>query len=166
MAVAKVSDAGGDWAQALALVTMLVRHWKRMGPIRADLSTTYTLIVSGVGYCSDYVRVYLAASNATGLFCRQWAFSFDGFGGHGHTCVEIYDRQRGKWVFVDVLNNVYAVAAGQQEPLSVLELRSACSQDLPHRIPARRSRAARLRALRQAPGLLSTWRRPVVSLVG
>jgi hypothetical protein len=125
VAVAKVRAAGADWEQALALVTMLVRHWTRIGPIRSDLTRTYAMIVAGVGYCSDYVRVYLAAASAIGLFCRQWAFSFDGFGGHGHTCIEIYDRQRGRWSFVDVFNNVYAVLAGNSEPLSVLELRSA-----------------------------------------
>jgi hypothetical protein len=131
VAVAKVRAASGDWEQALALVTMLVSHWTRIGPIRSDLTRTYALIVAGVGYCSDYVRVYLAAASAIGLFCRQWAFSFDGFGGHGHTCVEIYDRQRGRWIFVDVFNNVYAVLAGNSEPISVLQLRGALLAKIP-----------------------------------
>ena len=114
-----------DWDRALALVTMLVRHRRREGAIRADLATTWRGIVDGSGYCADYVRVYLAAASGARLFCRQWAFSFDGFGGHGHTFVEVFDRRRGAWSFLDVHNNVYAVLAGSPAPLSALELRRA-----------------------------------------
>jgi hypothetical protein len=120
------SRVTGDWPLALALVGLLVRHSTREGDaIQADLATTYAGIVSGAGYCSDHVRVYLAAASAVGIFCRQWAFSFDGFAGHGHTFVEVYDRQQAKWRFLDVHNNVYAVIAGTEEPLAALELRNA-----------------------------------------
>ena len=128
---AGVHEAPGDWQQALALVTMLLRHWKCDGPIQSDPTSTYNGIVAGSGYCSDYVRVYLAAAHGIGLFCRQWAFSFDGFGGHGHTFVEIYDRQRAKWIFLDVHNNVYAVRPGTEEPLGGMELRSALLESSP-----------------------------------
>jgi hypothetical protein len=128
---AGVQQAGGDWSQACALVTMLLQHWRSDGPIQSDLTSTYNGIVSGSGYCADYVRVYLAAASAIGLFCRQWAFSFDGFGGHGHTFVEIYDRQRAKWTFLDVHNNVYAVRAGTEELLGGMELRTALLESSP-----------------------------------
>jgi hypothetical protein len=122
----KASGAGvSDWQLARGLVTMLVRNWKSDGAIQADLATTYDGIIAGSGYCADYVRVYLAAAMAVGLFCRQWAFSFDGFGGHGHTFIEVYDRQRAKWLFLDVHNNVYASPVGSDEPLSGLELRQS-----------------------------------------
>ena len=128
--VSAVRDSGAlerpdDWARALALVTMLVRHARRGGPVRADLTTTWREIVAGHGYCADYVRVYMAAASAAGLFCRQWAFSFDGFGGHGHTFVEVFDRQRGRWSFIDVHNNVYAVETGSLVPLDALSLHEA-----------------------------------------
>ena len=71
------------------------------------------------------MRVYIAAASEAGLFCRQWAFSFDGFGGHGHTVVEVYDRQRARWAFLDVHNNVYAVRKGEEEPLAAMEVREA-----------------------------------------
>jgi hypothetical protein len=122
---ARAPEGAGDWQQARDLVTMLVRNWKADGPIQADLATTYDRIIGGSGYCADYVRVYLAAASALDLFCRQWAFSFDGFGGHGHTFVEIYDRQRAKWLFLDVHNNVYARRIGTEEPMGCLELRAA-----------------------------------------
>jgi len=115
----------GDWELARALVTMLVRNWKSDGAIQADLASTYDGIVGGSGYCADYVRVYLAAAATVGLFCRQWAFSFDGFGGHGHTFIEIFDRQRGRWLFLDVHNNVYASRAESDEPMGGLDLRQA-----------------------------------------
>src|SRR5205823_1509952 len=122
---AGVTQLAGDWAKACAIVTMLVSHGRHERAIRADLATTYRGIVDGGGYCADYVRVFLAAASAAGLFCRQWAFSFDGFGGHGHTFAEVFDRQRGDWSFLDVHNNIYAVLAGTSVPLSALELREA-----------------------------------------
>lgn len=114
-----------DWARARALTSMLVRHSRHEGGIRSDLATTYRRIVEGHGYCVDYVRVYMAAARGANLFCRQWAFSFDGFGGHGHTFVEIYDRQRAAWRFLDVHNNVYAVTGGREAPVDALSLHAA-----------------------------------------
>lgn len=114
-----------DWPRARALVTMLVRHARRGGAVRAGLATTWREIKAGNGYCADYVRVYLAAASAAGLFCRQWAFSATGFGGSGHTFVEVFDRQRARWAFLDVHNNVYATRAGSDAPLDALELHDA-----------------------------------------
>ncbi len=122
VSVAGILDHSGDWPRALALVGMLVRHSRHEGGIQADLVTTYERIVAGDGYCADFVRVYMAAARQADLFCRQWAFSFDGFGGHGHTFVEIYDRQRGAWVFLDVHNNVYAAIGGDDAPVEALRL--------------------------------------------
>ena len=101
---------------------MLVRHAQREGGIREELGATYRGIVGGAGYCVDYVRVFLAAARCKGLFCRQWAFAFDGFGGHGHTFVEVFDRTLARWIFLDVHNNVFAVGTGSDEPLGALEL--------------------------------------------
>jgi len=120
-----IPGIAGDWPRARALVGMLVRHARHEGGIQADLATTYRRIVAGHGYCADYVRVYMAAARRVDLFCRQWAFSFDGFGGHGHTFVEIYDRQRGAWVFIDVHNNVYAVLGASDVPADALSLYAA-----------------------------------------
>jgi hypothetical protein len=122
---AGIRDVEGDWPRALALVTLLLRNARDTGPILADLETTYRGIVAGGGYCADFVRVYLAAAHDAGLFCRQWAFSFDGFGGHGHTVVEVYDRQRARWAFLDVHNNVFAVRTGEDVPLAATEVREA-----------------------------------------
>ncbi len=140
---AGVAKLAGDWPRALALVQMLVQHAQHEGGIRADLATTFQGIVAGYGYCADYVRVYLAAARSAGLFCRQWAFSFDGFGGHGHTVVEVYDRERSRWAFLDVHNNVYAVLAGTHAPIDALELRRALLGD-PATIEFRRAGPGRL----------------------
>jgi hypothetical protein len=140
---AEVAKADGDWQRALLLVGMLVRHARHEGGIRSDLATTYRGIVAGHGYCTDYVRVFMAAAAASGLFCRQWAFSFDGFGGHGHTFVEVFDRQRSAWAFLDVHNNVYAVRAGTNVPLDALALRAALL-GAPSEIEFRRAAPGRL----------------------
>jgi hypothetical protein len=140
---AGIEKLTGDWQRALALVQMLVQHSQREGGIRADLATTFEGIVAGYGYCADYVRVYLAAACSAGLFCRQWAFSFDGFGGHGHTVVEVYDRERDRWAFLDVHNNVYAVLAGTDLPIDALALRRALLAN-PAAIEFRRAGPGRL----------------------
>lgn len=138
-----VLRAASDWQRARGLVEMLVRHARHEGGIRADLAATFTGIVAGYGYCADYVRVYMAAASGIGLFCRQWAFSFDGFGGHGHTFVEIYDRQRDAWAFIDVHNNVYAVLPGSEAPLNALALRKALLH-APASVEFRQAAAGRL----------------------
>jgi hypothetical protein len=128
-----VERPDGDWPKALALAGHLTERAKGSGPIRSDLLTTYRLIREGGGYCADFVKVYLALAHAAGLLARQWAFSFDGFGGHGHTFAEVFDRQRGKWLFVDVHNNFHAERASTGEPLSAFEFRAlllAGSDDL------------------------------------
>lgn len=114
----------GDWEKALAIASHLIEHAGDQGPVRADLLTTYRAIQDGYGYCADFVKVFLALAHTAGLTVRQWGFSFDGFGGHGHTVVEIYDRQRGKWLLLDVFNNFHAVDAQSGEPMGALEFRN------------------------------------------
>ena len=123
--VRRITD---DWQRARALAGLLVQHAKEDAPIRADLLTTWRGIRDGGGYCSDYVRVYMATASAAGLFCRQWSFSFDGFGGHGHTFVEVYDRATRRWTFLDPHNNVYAVDS-RGTPLDAMTLREALLGD-------------------------------------
>jgi hypothetical protein len=143
VAAAGIPGMSGDWQRALALVGMLVRHARHEGGIQADLVTTYARIVAGHGYCADFVRVYMAAAPRVDLFCRQWAFSFDGFGGHGHTFVEVYDRQREAWAFLDVHNNVYAVVAGAEAPADALCLHDAL-RDAPSTVEFRQAGPGRL----------------------
>jgi hypothetical protein len=116
---------GSDWDAALALAVHLTEHVEDMGPVRADLLSTYRAIRDGHGYCADFVSVFLALSHACGITARQWAFSFDGFGGHGHTLVEVFDRQRSRWLMLDVFNNFHAVDAATGEPLGALEYRES-----------------------------------------
>lgn len=112
-----------DWSRALRVAEYLASQARDLGPIQSDLETTHARILAGYGYCADFTKVYLALAHAAGLFARQWAFSFDGFGGHGHTVVEIFDRARDKWIFLDVYNNFHVLDAATSEPLSALELR-------------------------------------------
>lgn len=120
LSVAQLTD---DWRKALALAGHLAERAQDKGPIRSDLLTTYRRIRDGDGYCADFVKVFLALAHAAGLMARQWAFSFDGFGGHGHTFVEVFERRRAKWLFLDVHNNFHVVAFATGEPVSAFELR-------------------------------------------
>jgi hypothetical protein len=120
-----LDSCASDWNRALRLAEHLGGHARDLGPIQADLETTYARIRDGYGYCADFVKVFLGLAHAAGLCARQWAFSFDGFGGHGHTIVEIFDHARDKWLFLDVYNNFHACDAATKEPLSALEFRDA-----------------------------------------
>jgi hypothetical protein len=153
---AAVRALAGDWRRALALVTLLVQHAKDEGHARADLATTFREIVAGRGSCADYVRVYLAAAHHVGLFCRQWGFTFNGYGGHGHVFVEVYDRDRRRWAFLDVHNNVYATAEGSNEPLDALGVRDRLRRG--DSIVFRRAGAGRL-GWSDADKLLAYYRR-------
>lgn len=125
VAALKLDNLSGDWEKALLLASHLSERAGDLGPVRADPLTTYLAIQHGYGYCADFVKAYLALAHAAGLTARQWAFSFDGFGGHGHTIVEVYDRQRGKWLFLDVFNNFHAIDSQSGEPLGALEYRES-----------------------------------------
>ena len=114
-----------DWERALRIAEHLTIHTKDLGPIQSDLETTYARIGMGYGYCADFVKVFLGLSYAAGLYSRQWCFSFDGFGGHGHTIVEVFDRVAGRWFFLDVHNNVHAHDVVTGVPLGALEFRDA-----------------------------------------
>jgi hypothetical protein len=114
-----------DWDKARVLATHLVEHAEDKGPLRDDLLKTYRGIRSGYGYCADFVKVYLGLAYAAGLIARQWGFSFDGFGGHGHTVVEVFDRQRVRWLMLDVFNNFHVVDLNTGEPLGALEYRDS-----------------------------------------
>jgi len=120
-----VQRLASDWQKALALASHLALNAKDLGPIQADLETTYEQIVGqGRGYCADFTKVYLGLAHAAGIFAREWAFSFDAFGGDGHAFVEVFDRQRGRWLWLDVYNNVHGLDTRSGEPLSAAEFRS------------------------------------------
>jgi hypothetical protein len=95
------------------------------GAIQSDLRDTYRRIVErGEGYCGDFVRVFTAIALAAEMPVRWWAFSFDGFGGHGHIWLEVWNRDVKKWQLVDIFDNYY-FAKADGAPLSALEFRAA-----------------------------------------
>ena len=111
----KLEQLPDDWARALAITA----HLRGSAPallgeaLRADLKGTYRGIVEqGNGYCADFIRAFNAIAVAQGLVVRSWAFSFDGFGGHGHIFAEVWNRQARAWQLVDVFNNYYFVDGG------------------------------------------------------
>lgn len=114
-----------DWARAVAISQHLLTGSKVLdgGAIQSDLNTTYRRIVEqGDGYCADFVRVFNALAETAGIPVRSWAFSFDGFGGHGHVFSEIWNRQLRRWQLVDVFNN-YAIVGADGRPLAAMEFR-------------------------------------------
>ncbi|MBX3638598.1 MAG: glycosyltransferase [Rubrivivax sp.] len=122
-----------DWARAVAISRHLLGSAARLngGAVQHDLRHTYEAIVRrGDGYCGDFVRVFTAIANAAGLTVRPWAFSFDGFGGHGHIWVEVWNRQARQWQLVDVFQNYYYTDGGEA-PLSALALRRALTERSP-----------------------------------
>lgn len=113
-----------DWERALLLSQHLTRNAKGGGSIQGELGASYDFIVKkGKGYCADFTKVYLAMAHEAGIPARQWAFAFDGFGGHGHAIIEIYDRSQKKWMMLDVFNNIFAQDSSSGEILGAMEFR-------------------------------------------
>jgi len=120
---------GNDWETSLRigrhLLQGVIAHRGQGGAIQQGLDQTYGRITGkGEGYCGDYVDVFTGLANTAGVFARAWAFSFDGFGGHGHIFNEIWDRQARAWRMIDVFNNYYVVDTDER-PMSALEFREA-----------------------------------------
>ena len=123
----KLEQLPDDWARALAITA----HLRGSAPallgeaLRADLKGTYRGIVDqGNGYCADFIRAFNAIAVAGGMVVRSWAFSFDGYGGHGHIFAEVWNRQAQAWQLLDVFNNYYFVDGGDK-PVSALAFRQA-----------------------------------------
>ena len=127
-AASKLEALPDDWSRAVAISAyLLTSSGQRLqgGAVQSDLRTTLRRIErDGQGYCADFVRVFSALALTAGIPVRSWAFSFDGFGGHGHVFPEIWNRQAGKWQLVGVFNNL-AFLSADGEPLSGLAFRSA-----------------------------------------
>ena len=119
-----------DWATALAIGRQMLPAGRRSGgAIQAGLDETWQRITEqGEGYCGDYADSFTGLATAAGVFSRAWAFSFDGFGGHGHIFNEIWDRWQQRWIMLDVFNNFYPADASGR-PMSALEFRAALQAD-------------------------------------
>jgi len=138
------ANQGDDWGLALGLADHLTRNAKDLGPVQKDVETAYREITqSGRGYCADFTQVYLALAHAAGLFAREWAFSFDGFGGHGHAVVEVFDRRENRWLLIDVFNNVHFRYPHNGRVMTVGDLRTALREQ-PERITVERNGPGRL----------------------
>jgi hypothetical protein len=121
-----IESLAADWPKALKLAGHLTQNAHDRGPIQADMDDAYRGIVNdGRGYCADFTQVYLGLAHAAGLFAREWGFSFDGYSGNGHAFIEVFDRQRNRWVWLDVYNNVHAIDRATGVPLSAAELHRA-----------------------------------------
>lgn len=123
----QLASLPGDWERALAISRHLLGSSATLlgGAVMSDLRQTYRRIVAdGDGYCGDFVDVFVAIAVAAGMPVRTWAFSFDGFGGHGHIWPEIWNRELARWQLVDIFSNTYFTGASGT-PLSALELRQA-----------------------------------------
>jgi hypothetical protein len=124
-----LSEMPSDWERALAISQHILAGNPGLGgAIQSDLRTTYSRLVKyGEGYCGDFNRVFTAFAIAVGIPVRSWAFSFDGFGGHGHVWPEIWNRQLQRWQLIDIFdNNYFTLEDGV--PISALELRRAMKE--------------------------------------
>ena len=127
--------AASDWDKALLIGRHLLASVKpdQGVPIQGDLDETHARIVErGDGYCGDFVDAFAALAIAAGLHVRTWAFSFDGFGGHGHTISEVWDDSAGRWRAIDVFNN-YFFADDRGEPMSASEFRAVLASGADYR---------------------------------
>jgi len=118
------AGTGDTLTRSLAIARGLSVKPRRGDPIQQPTVVTLdTIETVGTGYCADYTRVFSALAYAAGIPVREWAFSFDGFGGHGHIFNEVWDRENRRWVMIDVFHGFYPRDARSGAPLSALEFR-------------------------------------------
>lgn len=118
-----------DWDKSLRIASHLIVHARNGGAAQSDLAGTYQTILAGGGYCADFTTVFIAMARQAGVFAREWAFSFDGYGGHGHALVEVWDNNSQRWRMLDVFHNFYAVDHVTRQPLSALAFRAHIAGD-------------------------------------
>lgn len=109
---------------ALAIGRYLAVGKVKGGAIQSDTVSTFeTIMREGTGYCADFTQVFNGLAHAAALPVREWGMSFDGFGGEGHAFNEIFDRERGQWVFVDAFYSFYVTDRSTDLPMSALQFR-------------------------------------------
>lgn len=121
--LAEAAATQGDLPRALTIIRHLTAVQGDGEPIMSSLLKAYNGIVDHTGYCSDFTTVFEALALTSGLQVREWGFGIDGFD-IGHAFSEVYDRELGQWVFLDVFNSFYARERVTGKPISVLELRA------------------------------------------
>lgn len=127
--VSQVVPSAASQESALEKAVLIARHLRASShygdPIQANARETYEKIVSGQGgYCSDYTRAFNALALAANLKVREWGFTWEDMA-NGHAFNEIWDRDLGKWVFIDAFNSFYVVDAGAGIPMSALDFRAS-----------------------------------------
>ncbi len=123
------ATADTPWLRSIQLAQALTGQPRRGNAIAKPTLATLRLIeTTGAGYCADYTKVFLALTHTAGIPARQWSFSFDGFGGWGHTFNEIWDESAGAWRMIDVFNGFYPRDQLTGEPLAALAFRQLLLQ--------------------------------------
>src|SRR5688572_8701707 len=121
---ADARDGQGALARSLRIARHLARGGLHGTMLHLDTVSAYqAILATGEGDCSDYTQVFDAISYVADIPVRQWGISFDGFGGSGHTCNEIFDAGLDKWVMVDVFRSFIPIDRMSGVPLSTLEFR-------------------------------------------
>jgi len=119
-----IARTGDTLSRALAMARALSVKPRLGDPIqRSTITTLATIETAGTGYCVDYTRVFSALAYTVGIPVREWAFSFDGFGGHGHIFNEVWDNDNQRWLMIDVFHGFYPRDRESGAPLSALEFR-------------------------------------------
>ena len=116
--------SGDTLSRALAIARALSIKPRLGNPIQSSVVRTLGIIeTEGKGYCVDYTKVFSALAYAAGIPVREWAFSFDGFGGYGHIFNEVWDAENQRWLMIDVFHGFYPRDTQSGTPLSALEFR-------------------------------------------
>jgi Transglutaminase-like superfamily len=119
-----LTRTGDTLSRGLAMARALSVKPRLGDPIQRSTAATLAVIEAvGTGYCVDYTKVFSALAYAVGIPVREWAFSFDGFGGHGHIFNEVWDNDNQRWLMIDVFHGFYPRDAKSGTPLSALEFR-------------------------------------------
>lgn len=97
-------SGGGDLASAMGLAQRLIaKNYPPIDDAKTGPEVKLNRILAGkASYCSDYMEAFIGLCTAGGIPAREWGITADELKGpNGHSLVEIWNRQIGRWQVVD-----------------------------------------------------------------
>lgn len=144
-----LNPSQSPYEQARALATALVHELTPHRGTPSDVMDTldpfdqYRRLIAGEDacWCANIATVFAHANNAFGIptrfiIMRHQLFpppapGKDGYEilmATGHTTNEVFDRQQGQWIWMDLTYNIWGAYLGEEGPLNMLELHSALNE--------------------------------------
>lgn len=134
--IEQTAGRGGDFVRGLRLARWLSRNLNHKGDFSFTAALSFdslTLLDYGFGKkehgmnCAAKAKILEECCLSLGIYARTVGlYPASPYDSDNHVVVEIFDREKGKWIMLDPTTGGYVSAGG--EPLSCFEMREAFAQ--------------------------------------